>query len=71
MIMLNLVIGVIINGMDDAKVEAEIERLRAAENELGAKNEFRLENQVKLLSAQVKDIGDAVERIGKVIEKNG
>ncbi|MEM7697243.1 MAG: ion transporter [Verrucomicrobiota bacterium] len=70
MIMLNLVIGVIINGMDDARIEAEIENLKAAENALGGKNEFRAENQIKILSSQIKDISAAVERLGKALEES-
>ena len=71
MIMLNLVIGVIVNGMDDARVEAEIERLKKAEEELGGSGSeaIRIESQIAELSKQVKEIGDSLNRLGKTIGK--
>ncbi|NNE93021.1 MAG: ion transporter [Verrucomicrobiales bacterium] len=67
MIMLNLVIGVIINGMDDARIEAEIENIKAAEKALGGPEKLDVQTQVTVLSKQIRDIAEAVERIGKMV----
>ncbi len=67
MVMLNLVIGVIINGMDDARVDAEIEKIKAAEKALGAKGELEPSNQITLLSKQIKDLENAVNRLSKTL----
>jgi voltage-gated sodium channel len=67
MIMLNLVIGVIVNGMDDARIEAEIERLKRTEIELGGTGSEALliESQIASLSQQVKEMSDSLSRLGK------
>jgi voltage-gated sodium channel len=67
MIMLNLVIGVIINGMDDARVEAEIERIKAAEDELGGAEHLNIENQITKLTGQVRDLAESISRLGKLV----
>lgn len=69
MIMLNLVIGVIVNGMDDARIDAEIERLKKAEAELGGSGSeaVLIEKQIAMLSKQVKEMGDSLTRLGKSI----
>ena len=67
MIMLNLVIGVIINGMDDARIEAEIERIKEAEAELGGAEHLSIESQVTMLTGQVRELADSVGRLGKII----
>lgn len=68
MVMLNLVIGVIINGMDDARIEAEIENIKQAEKALSGKDSsLKVENQITLLSKQIKDLEGAVNRLGKTV----
>ena len=67
MIMLNLVIGVIINGMDDARIEAEIERIKEAEAELGNAEHLSIENQITMLTGQVRELADSVGRLGKIV----
>ena len=69
MVMLNLVIGVIINGMDDARIEAEIENIKQAEKALGGDGEsLKVENQITMLSKQIRDLEGAVNRLGKTVE---
>jgi len=67
MVMLNLVIGVIINGMDDARVEAEIERIKEAEAELGGAEHLSIDNQITMLSDQVRNLSESVGRLGKLV----
>lgn len=67
MIMLNLVIGVIINGMDDARIEAEIERIKAAEDELGGAEHLSIDNQITMLTGQVRELAESVGRLGKIV----
>ena len=70
MVMLNLVIGVIVNGMDDARVDAEIESIKKAEAALGNSDDaLSLENQISALSNQVRDLNNSVARLSKSIEK--
>jgi len=70
MVMLNLVIGVIVNGMEDARIEAEVARIKAAQQELGATGGPSLRDQISVLSAQLADVNTAVKRLGKVVEKD-
>lgn len=67
MIMLNLVIGVIINGMDDARIEAEIDRIKEAEAELGGAEHLSVENQLTMLTGQVRELANSVGRLGKLV----
>ena len=68
MIMLNLVIGVIVNGMDDARVDAEIESIKKAEAALeGANDALSLENQITSLSNQLRELNNSVARLSKSI----
>jgi len=67
MIMLNLVIGVIINGMDDARIEAEIERIKEAEAELGGAEHLSIDNQITMLSGQVRELSESIGRLGKLV----
>lgn len=70
MIMLNLVIGVIVNGMDDARVDAEIESIKRAEAALeNSDDSLSLENQISALSNQLRDLNNSVARLSKSIEK--
>ncbi|MEM9079696.1 MAG: ion transporter [Verrucomicrobiota bacterium] len=71
MIMLNLVIGVIVNGMDDARVEAEIEALKKAEQALGnSDTSLSLQNQITNLSQQITELSNTVKRLSKTIPKD-
>ena len=68
MVMLNLVIGVIVNGMDDARVDAEIEAIKKAEAALdGSSSTLDLPNQVATLSNQIRDLNAAVTRLSKTV----
>lgn len=68
MIMLNLVIGVIVNGMDDARVDAEIEAIKKAEAALdGSSRTLDLPNQVATLSNQIRELNAAVTRLSKTV----
>lgn len=67
MVMLNLVIGVIINGMDDARVDAEIEKIKDAERALGGGESLKVENQITMLTKQIKELEGAVSRLGKTV----
>lgn len=70
MIMLNLVIGVIVNGMDDARVDAEIEAIKKAEAALeGTESTLDLPNQVATLSNQIRELNAAVTRLSKTVSK--
>ncbi|MGC6427784.1 MAG: ion transporter [Akkermansiaceae bacterium] len=70
MIMLNLVIGVIVNGMDDARIEAEIEAIKRAEEALaGEGTALSLKNQITTLSQQIRDLDGAVQKLAKTIPK--
>jgi hypothetical protein len=70
MIMLNLVIGVIVNGMDDARVDAEIESIKRAEAALeNSDDALSLKNQISVLSNQLRDLNNGVTRLSKSIEK--
>ncbi len=70
MIMLNLVIGVIVNGMDDARIDAEIEALKKAEEAISGSNKtLSLENQVSSLSNQIRDLNATVQRLAKTVPK--
>lgn len=68
MVMLNLVIGVIVNGMDDARIDAEIEAIKQAEAALdGTSQTLDLPNQVATLSNQIRELNDAVLRLSKTV----
>ncbi len=68
MIMLNLVIGVIVNGMDDARIEAEIEAIKKAERALEGKDAtLDLPNQVATLSNQIRELNALVARLSKTV----
>ena len=68
MVMLNLVIGVIVNGMDDARVDAEIEAIKKAEEALAGTNKtLDLPNQVATLSNQIRELNAAVTRLSKTV----
>lgn len=67
MVMLNLVIGVIVNGMDDARVDAEIEAIKKAEAALDGSSTLDLPNQVATLSTQIRELNDAVARLSKTV----
>jgi len=67
MIILNLVIGVVINGMEDARLEAEIDLLHAEQEKSEADDQLIMENQITLLSSQIRDLNEAVNRMGKII----
>lgn len=70
MVMLNLVIGVIVNGMDDARVDAEIEAIKKAEAALdGTSSALDLPHQVSTLSNQIRDLNAAVTRLSKTVSK--
>lgn len=70
MIMLNLVIGVIVNGMDDARVDAEIEAIKEAERAIGKSGStLDLPHQVATLSNQLRELNDAVARLSKTVNK--
>lgn len=70
MIMLNLVIGVIVNGMDDARVDAEIEAIKEAEAALdGTSGTLDLPNQVATLSNQIRELNAAVARLSKTVNQ--
>lgn len=69
MVMLNLVIGVIVNGMDDARVEAEIEAIKKTEEALGRKATLNLPNQVATLSSQIRELNSAVARLSATVSK--
>lgn len=70
MIMLNLVIGVIVNGMDDARIDAEIEAIKKAESALdGTNSTLDLPNQVATLSNQIRELNAAVTRLSKTVSK--
>jgi len=69
MVMLNLVIGVIINGMDDARIDAEIENIKAAEAALGRRDGLNAQNQVTLLTKQIRELEGAVGRLSKTLPK--
>ena len=65
-----IVIGVIVNGMDDARVDAEIEAIKKAEAALGNSDDaLSLENQISALSNQLRDLNNSVARLSKSIEK--
>ncbi|MDG1670482.1 MAG: ion transporter [Akkermansiaceae bacterium] len=71
MIMLNLVIGVIVNGMDDARVDAEIESIKRAEAALeNSDDALSLENQISALSNQLRDLNNSVARLSKSVGKD-
>lgn len=68
MVMLNLVIGVIVNGMDDARVEAEIESIKRAEEALdGSSAVLDLPNQVATLSNQIRELNAAMARLSMTV----
>ena len=68
MVMLNLVIGVIVNGMDDARIDAEIEAIKEAEAALdGSNSALDLPNQVATLSNQIRELNNAVTRLSKTV----
>ncbi len=68
MVMLNLVIGVIVNGMDDARVEAEIESIKKAEAALdGTSVVLDLPNQVATLSNKIRELNAAMARLSKTV----
>ena len=68
MVMLNLVIGVIVNGMDDARIDAEIEAIKEAEAALdGSNSALDLPNQVATLSKQIRELNNAVTRLSKTV----
>ena len=70
MIMLNLVIGVIVNGMDDARIEAEIEAIKDAEKALGEDGgALSLKNQISTLSNQIRELDSAVQKLAKTVPK--
>ncbi|MEN8694744.1 MAG: ion transporter [Akkermansiaceae bacterium] len=70
MIMLNLVIGVIVNGMDDARIEAEIEAIKRAEEALGdGEMTLSLKNQISTLTNQIRELDDAVQKLAKTIPR--
>lgn len=72
MIMLNLVIGVIVNGMDDARIDAEIEAIKKAEAALeGSSQTLDLPNQVAVLSNQIRELNAAVSRLSKTVSTKG
>ena len=71
MIMLNLVIGAIVNGMDDARVDAEIESIKRAEAALeNSDDALSLENQISALSNQLRDLNKSVARLFKSVGKD-
>ena len=71
MIMLNLVIGVIVNGMDNARVDAEIESIKRAEAALeNSDDALSLENQISALSNQLRDLNNSVARLSKSVGKD-
>ena len=68
MVMLNLVIGVIVNGMDDARIDAEIDAIKKAEEALdGTNSTLDLPYQVATLSNQIRDLNAAVSRLSKTV----
>lgn len=70
MVMLNLVIGVIVNGMDDARIDAELEAIKEAEAALdGTNSTLDLPNQVATLSNQIRELNNAVTRLSKTVTK--
>lgn len=70
MIMLNLVIGVIVNGMDDARIEAEIDAIKRAEEALGEDGTaLSLKNQITTLSKQIRELDGAVQKLAKTVPK--
>ena len=57
MIILNLFIGVIMNGMDEAKIEQEEERVREMGGEIDLKDEFfQLQQQLNQITERIKRI---------------
>lgn len=65
------VIGVIVNGMDDARVDAEIESIKRAEAALGNSDDaLSLENQISALSNQLRDLNNSVARLSKSVGKD-
>jgi len=71
MIMLNLVIGVIVNGMDEARVDAEIESIKKAEAALeNSDDALNLGNQISVLSNQLRDLNNSVARLSKSVGKD-
>ncbi len=72
MVMLNLVIGVIVNGMDDARIDAEIETIKKAEEALdGTSGTLDLPMQVATLSSQIRELNNVVSRLSKTVSQEG
>ena len=70
MVMLNLVIGVLVNGMDDARIEAEIEFIKKAEQALeGTSATLDLPNQVATLTNQIRELNAALARLSMTVSK--
>lgn len=70
MVMLNLVIGVIVNGIDDACIEAEIELIKKAEQALdGTSATLDLPNQVATLTNQIRELNAAMARLSMTVSK--
>ena len=65
------IIGVIVNSMDDARVDAEIESIKRAEAALETSDDaLSLENQISALSNRLRDLNNSVARLSKSVGKD-